>query len=113
MNINPGELRNKIEIFEYVTAYDADRFPTQTESTVRECYAKVWNTSGMELIRSGADFTTTHTRFLIRKSSTALNKSMFIKFRNDIYNITYINEYNFSREYIEIWADLKELSVDG
>lgn len=113
MNINPGELKHQIQFIEYTTTYDEDRFPVKIENIVRTCYAKIWNTSGMELIRSGADFTTTHTRFLIRKSSVALNKNIVIKFNNDIYNITYINEYNFNREYVEIWADLKELSVDG
>lgn len=105
MNVNPGEFRKRIKFVTVVDGTDADGFPIKTETTIYECQAKVTNTSGTEKIKSGAEVTDVNTRFLMRYTNL-INADHMIKFNNDYYNITYINDYEFKHEYVEVYADL-------
>lgn len=102
MNINAGELNKKIKIITSTSGTDFDGFPTEEETVIRECWAKISNTSGTEVIKANAEFSEVNTRFLIRYSSKVIDEKMTIVFAENYYDILYINDYNFSHEYLEI-----------
>ena len=104
MYINAGNLNKKIEIVKFEESKDG--FPVKNEVLVLKTWAQVTNISETELVKSNSDFAQTKTRFLIRTPNKAIEKDMFIKFRNNFYNIIYINNYNFKDKYTEIIAEL-------
>lgn len=108
MNINPGELNKKIKFVTLTSGMDEDGYPIEGETIHRECWAKVTNTSGTELIKAGAEFSEVKTRFLVRYTKTALNDKMTIVFGGDYYDIKYMNDYEFSHEYVEIFATVRK-----
>lgn len=107
MNVNPGELKQRIKFVKVVNGYDTQGFPVKVDTTIYECQAKVTNTSGTERIKSGAELSNVNTRFLIRYTSL-VNTDMQVKFNNNYYDIKFINDYEFKHEYIEVWADLEK-----
>jgi len=109
MNVNPGELSKRIKIVSVTSGADSEGFPVPVETIVHECWAKTGNTSGTELIKAGAEFIEAKTRFLIRYTSKVLNEDMQVIYRGDYYNISYINNYEYSNEYIEIFGTLRKL----
>ena len=106
MQINPGNFNKKLEIMRYEIQRDLDGFENKEEITVLNTWAQVTNTSGTEILRSNSDFSEVKTRFLMRTSKTEINKDMYIKFRGNIYNIVYINDYSYDKKYTEIIAEL-------
>lgn len=106
MQINPGIFDKKIKIMRYEIQKDLDGFENKEEITVLNTWAQVTNTSGTEILRSNSDFSEVKTRFLMRTSKTEINKDMYIKFRGNIYNIVYINDYSYDKKYTEIIAEL-------
>ena len=106
MQINPGVFNKKIQVIRYEITKDSDGFETKTEITVLNTWAQVTNISGTELLRSNSDFSEVKTRFLIRTPKTEIIKDMMIKFKNNAYNITYINDYGYDKKYTEIIAEL-------
>ena len=40
------------------------------------------------------------------ETKTEITKDMMIKFKGNVYNITYINDYGFDKKYTEIIAEL-------
>jgi SPP1 family predicted phage head-tail adaptor len=111
MNVNIGELNKRIKIVSVESGEkDEDGFPiNQIEKTIYECWAKVTQTSGTELIKANAEFTDVSTRFLIRYTPKEINEDMQILFQGKYYDIVYINNYEFSNEFIEILTEKKEL----
>ena len=111
MQINPGQLNKRIRIITDADLgdKDSDGFPITTETVVHECWARVSNVSGVELIKANADFSKVNTRFLIRYTSKVITTDMIIRFKSVDYNIRYINNYGFSNEYIEILAEVVRL----
>jgi len=109
MNVNPGELSKRIKIVSVVSGVDSDGFPIASETIIHECWAKAGNTSGTELIKAGAEFVEAKTRFLIRYTSKTINEDMQVIFNGDYYNIRYVNNYEYSNEYIEIFGTLRKL----
>lgn len=106
MQINPGVFDKKIEIVKYELKKDADGFEEKAEVVVLMTWAQITNTSGTEILRSNSDFSEVKTRFLMRTPNLKLDKDMFIKFAENIYNIVYINDYSYDRKYTEIIAEL-------
>lgn len=106
MQVNPGNLNKKIQIVEYITRKDKDGFEIKEEYIVLKTWAQVTNKSGTEVQKSGSDFAEIKTRFLIRTPKVNLTNSMVIKFGGDIYEIIYINDYNFDKKYTEIMTEL-------
>ena len=104
--VNAGNLNKKIEIIEFKETKDKHGFPAKNEILVLKTWAQITNISGTELIKSNSDFAETKTRFLIRTPNKVIEKDMFIKFRNNFYNIIYFNNYNFKDKYTEIIAEL-------
>lgn len=106
MQINPGNFNKKIEIVQYTLTKDSDGFEVKTETSILKTWAQVTNTSGTEILRSNSDFSDVKTRFLMRSPKVTLNKDMVIKFSGNVYNITYINDYSYDKNYTEIMTEL-------
>ncbi len=110
MNINPGELDKKIQIVHKgVEKTNENGFPIQNqEEVVRECYAKVSNTSGTELMKANSDFSEAKKRFLVRYTSKVITTKMCVRYNGKDYDIQYVNSYGDRKEYLEIWTYLEE-----
>lgn len=106
MQINAGVFNKKIQLIKYEITKDSDGFETKTEITVLNTWAQVTNISGAEILRSNSDFSEIKTRFLIRTPKAEITKDMMIKFKGNSYNITYVNDYNYDKKYIEIITEL-------
>lgn len=106
MLLNAGILNKKIQIVEYITQKGKDGFEIKEEYIVLKTWAQVTNKSGTEIQRSNSDFAEVKTRFLLRTPKIKLTNSMVIKFNGDIYEIVYINDYNFDKDYMEIMTQL-------
>jgi head-tail adaptor len=106
MQVNPGVFNKKIDIIEFLITKDPDGFDIITENLILTCWAQVSNTSGTEIIRSNSDFSSVKTRFFLRTPRVNLDKDFKIKFKNNIYEIIYINNYNFYGIYTEITGNL-------
>lgn len=105
--INPGRLNKRILIFkEDPTATDDYGEPTNTPIEVHKCWASVKNKSGKEQFQANTPFAKTITSFLIRYTKKTIDTTMKIDFKGEKYNIIYVDNYNFSNEYIEITAEL-------
>jgi SPP1 family predicted phage head-tail adaptor len=102
MQINPGVFNKKIEIIQYILTKDTDGFEIKTEKVLLETWAQVSNKSGKEIYDSDSDFSVVQTRFLMRTPKIAIDKDFLIKFRNKVYEIIYVNDYNFDGIYTEI-----------
>ena len=105
MNVNPGDLNKKINIISTGTTNDADGYPTEQRTTVLSPWASFNRTSGTETAKANADFGEIKARFLIRYTNIPITRKMLVNYAGKDYNITYINDYNDSHEYIEIWVD--------
>ena len=111
MQINPGELNKKISIYSKSSGTDADGYPLNTETLVHSCWAKFSRTSGTEAIKSNADFESLNVRFLIRYTTKTITRKMIVKYNGKNYEIDYLNDYEDSHEYIELWAN--KVATDG
>lgn len=111
MNVNPGELNKRIQVFKKDGARDADGYETGTPSLTHSCWAKFTRTSGTEMTKANADFGEVKARFLIRFTKKKLDRKMMIRYAGDDYEIVYINDYEDSHEYMEIWC--KRLTQEG
>lgn len=112
MYVNPGELNKKIQIVK-ITSADTNKngFPlSSTEKIIRNCFAKVSNTSGSEIIKANSEFAEAKKRFLIRYTDMEINTDMIVRYNGKDYDIRYINPYGDGKEYMEIWTDLSERS---
>ena len=109
--MNIAKLDKRIQIVKQVSGgVDAEGFDSEeTEELVWECWAQVSETSGSELIKSGAEFSQTKKRFLIRYSSVPINTDMLIRYGGEDYNIVLINTYGDNHEYTEIWTERRAL----
>ena len=104
MTVNPGELKKQIEIIELISNLDADGYSSSTEKVIRICRAKFTRTSGTELTRANADFSEVKCRFLIRYFP-GISRKMIVRYCNEDYEITYINDYDDEHRYIELWCE--------
>ena len=68
-------------------------------------YGQKFKICGTEVFRSNSDFSKVTTRFVIRYL-TDITTDDYIKFEGRKYNIVYINNYNFSNDFIEIVGEL-------
>jgi len=111
MNIDAGELNKKISIISKIKTQDPDGYDTITENVVRSCWAKFTRTSGTEAAKANADFADIKARFLVRYSKTPVDRKMIVRYGGNDYEIVYINDYEDSHEYIEIWCSLLTLGA--
>ena len=101
--IQAGELNRRVQIIEKTFVANAAGYGTEQESVVHCCWAKVSKTSGTELVKANADFGQEKVRFLIRWTSRAIDRKMFVRYAGRDYEIEYINDYA-GRQYLEIWG---------
>ena len=106
MQVNAGIFNKKIQVVRYEITKDSDGFENKKEIIVLNTWTQVTNISGTEVLRSNSDFSEVKTRFLMRTPKIKINKDMYIKFRENIYNIVYINDYSYDKKYTEIIAEL-------
>ncbi len=105
MNINPGEFNKKIDFYIKAGGVDTDGFRLKADTFYYSCAAKFSRTSGTEIAKSGADFSSVNVRFLIRFSrSKTINRKMIVKYNSEWYEIKYTNDYEDKHEYIEVFA---------
>lgn len=97
MNINPGELKHRIQIIRRDRTADADGYDTIAETVVHTCSA--------ELVQANADFARTKVRFLIRHTAKSIDRKMLVRYAGTDYEIVYLNRYGDTREYMEIWCE--------
>ena len=102
MNVNPGELRYSIDILERRMVQDAEGYWQETMPVVLTCWARFRRRSGYELERNDADYKKICVRFLIRTPAAALSRKMLVRYAGDLYEITYVNDYDDRGEYTEL-----------
>lgn len=103
--MNPGKLNQRIKIYRKNAGYDEYGEPLDTKILVHECWASVKNKSGREQFQANTPFAKTVTSFLIRYTKKSIDTTMTIEFQGEEYNIVYVDNYNFSNEWIEITAE--------
>lgn len=107
MKIDPGDLNKRIKILlEIPGEEDEEGFASQNQTKqIRNCWASFSRTSGTEQIKSGKEVSDVKCRFLIRHSKIEITREMYIWYGSAKYNILYINDYEDSHEYDEIWCE--------
>ena len=103
--MNPGRLNQRILIYKAGEGYDDYGDPLDTKENVHECWASVRNRSGKEQFQASTPFAKVVTSFLIRYTSKLIDTTMKIEFKGEEYNIIYVDNFNFSNEWIEITAE--------
>ena len=109
--MNIAKLDHRIEVIRLSPSgeMDEDGFErAASEEVVLSCWAQVSETSGKELIESGAEFSEAKKRFLIRYTPTVLDTDMFIRYDGKDYNIVLINTYGDNHRFTEIWTEWRE-----
>lgn len=109
MQVNPGDLNKRIAIVRKTRKQDENGFWIDSEEVIRQCWASFKRTSGTEAMKSGADFSSVRARFLVRYSKAKILKNDIVKYNNDNYEVEFVNNYNDSNEYIEIWCKLESV----
>lgn len=103
--MNPGKLNQRIKIYKQAQGYDDYGEPIDSKELVHECWSSVRNKSGTEQFKAVTPFSKVVTSFLIRYTKKLIDTTMKIDFKGEEYNIIYVDNYNFSNEYIEITAE--------
>ncbi len=102
-----GRLDKKILILLIDPATNENGFENDKETECCNPWAKVSNMSGTEMFRANADYSKVTTKFIIRYRKD-ITTDMKIRFQSKLYNITYVNNYNFSNEYLELIGQVIE-----
>lgn len=111
MNVNPGKLNKKIDIVCISKEKNKNGFTVYQEKIYREnIWAGVSQKSANEIFKANSKYATVYKRFLIRYIPD-ITYDMHIKYKNILYDIEYINNYEDRNEYVEIIA--KESDVNG
>lgn len=103
MNVNPGELKERIQILEEEITEDSDGYYQPHYKVFHSCRAKVSQKTGTEHLKNNADFSDVSVRFLIRHTRKRLTRRMVVRYQETDFEIQYLNDYQ-GREYIEIIA---------
>lgn len=103
--MNPGKLNQRLKIYKTGVGYDDYGEPLDTPVTVHKCWSSVRNKSGKEQFETNIPFSKTVTSFLIRYTKKVIDTTMKVNFKGEEYNIIYVDNYNFSNEWIEITAE--------
>lgn len=108
--INPGKYNKKISIYKILETEDDDGFKIKTESIILKPFAKVKTTKGFTLIANGSDFEKAYTNFTIRYSKKveenyySSNRKLYVKYKNKIYSVEYLNNLDEANIELEIQA---------
>ena len=107
MEVNPGELKKRIEIIQPQNSYNDEGFPVREGTVIRRPRAKVSQYSAKEKFLAGTEMSDVKMRFLIRYSRTELNEDMLVRYKGRLYEIKMINNYSEGNEYVEIIGERK------
>lgn len=105
MNIRISELNKRIQIVRNDIFVNDNGVEEEKEVIVANIWAKVQNMSGTEIFKANTDYSKTTTRFIIRYRK-GITTDDFIILNNYKFNIVYINNYNYSNEYLELIGEL-------
>lgn len=109
MNIKISELNKRISILSISTVQDDYGFETEQEIEYLNCWCKISNMSGSEIFKAGADYSKVITRFIIRyRKDKGITPDMKIRYKDKLYNITYVNNYSESNKFAELIAEVIE-----
>lgn len=106
--INAGKYNKRITIYSVVKSEDSGGFNRDTISIVLQPYAEVVTTRGYTLIANNTDFEKAYTKFTIRTPRKLITRDMYIKYKDKIYTIEYLNDVN--EEGIELEIQAKEVT---
>lgn len=107
MDINIGELNKRISIVIISTVQNDNGFEVEQETIYFKPFAKVQNMSGTQMYKAGALYDKSITRFVIRyRRDKELKTTMRIRYKNDLFQIIDINNYNENNEFIEIMGQV-------
>lgn len=112
--INAGEYNKKISIYQIEEIEDNDGFVSKNEIIILESFSKIKTTKGYTLIANGSDFEKAYTNFTIRYSKKveeaycSSNRSVYVKYKNNIYTIEYLN--NIDEANIELEMQCKRVT---
>lgn len=107
MRMKISELNKRIQILRDELIENDNGVDEKKEIVLCEVWAKVQNMSGTEIFKANADYSKVTSRFVIRYLK-GIEKNDSIKFNNKKYNIIYVNNYNFSNDFLEIIGELIE-----
>lgn len=105
MDVKISELNNRISIVKNDIAVNENGIEEKIEVLVATIWAKAQNMSGTEVFKANTDYSKTTTRFIIRYRKDITTED-YILFNNNKFNIVYINNYNYSNEFLEIVGEV-------
>lgn len=105
MDVKISELNKRISIVRNDIVVNENGIEEKKEIPLTTIWAKVQNMSGTEIFKANTDYSKTTTRFIIRYKKDITIED-YILFNNNKFNIVYINNYNFSNEFLEIIGEL-------
>lgn len=105
-----GKLNKRIKFIIKGNGTDDDGFPIEGEKIVKECWASVRGLRGKEFYSAAAVQSEDDKVFNCRYFK-GLNTSMQIKYNNNIYNITSIND--LFEKHVEYEIHAKEVKSSG
>lgn len=104
--MNPRKLSQRITIYKNSEGRDEYGDPIDEKVEVLRCWASVRNKSGNEYFKTNTPYSKTITSFLIRyRKDIKINTNMFVEFKDEEYNIVYVDNYNFGNRWLEIIAE--------
>jgi len=84
--LNTGEMRNKIEIQEYIESVNENGYPIEEWTTKHVLWAKIKTVKGSETISAAAEVNTNTYRFIVRYTN-GLNAKHRLIFKGQHYDI--------------------------
>lgn len=84
--LNSGEMRNRIEVQEFVETVNENGYPLEDWQTKCKLWAKIKTVKGSEVIKAAAEINTETYRFIVRYTD-GLNAKQRIVFKGRIYDI--------------------------
>lgn len=103
--LNAGKYNRCIVIYQVTEGKDADGFPVNVENEVLTTYADVKTMRGYTLLINNSDFEKAYVNFTIRyPKETPITRDMFIRFRDKVYTIEYLNDIDEANVELEIQA---------
>lgn len=84
--LNTGEMRNKIEIQEFIETINENGYPVEDWQTKHHLWAKIKTVKGSEVIKAAAEINTETYRFIVRYTE-GLNAKQRIIFKGYTYDI--------------------------
>lgn len=103
-NINPGDFRHRISIYNVAQVEDSEGFQVEELSLVLTTNAFIKTTRGFTLIKNGTKFDEAYTNFTIRHTAVPIERGMVILYNNIRYVIQYVNNIDHENVLIELQA---------